>query len=740
MSARELHGGTADDRGEIDRGDVDLSGLFAAFGRRKRLILGSTLGAAAAALVFCMLVKPRYMAEARILVENQETYFTRADPDSARGADAPQAMDTEAVNSQIQLLTSRDLARKAVQILELKGNPEFDPAASSGGLLAPLAALGLLGDPARKTAEDRLLANFAEHLTVMSPTKTRVLQVEFSSRDPDLAARGANTVADLYMELQAEAKRDHARQAARSLKPLIAALEARVSEADARVEAFRAEKSLYEGRDAKTVPAQQLGEIAARLADARAAQSEAEARARGLRDLLKQGRLADAAEIANDDLVRRIAGQRVLVKSQLAADSRTMLERHPRIRELEAQLADIDAQLRAAVEKAARGQENDARVMGVRVAKLGELLEEQKRAVAVSGADETKLRELQLTAKTLKDQLASEAAKYQAAMARDEAETAPSDARIISRALAPSTPVFPKKLPIVIFAALAGLIFSAGAVALREMTLAPTGNVPPPPVKLDGDPPAPGGPSGTRLHGVRQALADFAAPASVSREASPTPAPAEARLAEPELSFAADDEPAPASRSPGSRDLVARIARAAKRGGSHVLIASAADAAPACASLTLARSLSREGRAILVQIDDSDPFLNEALEVASGGACDGAHPGLAQLLSGEAAFADAIFRDADSRLHIVQAGGAVDPQSVDLSLILDALQATYDFVLVAAGADKARELAAESDLTLILAADPGAREHLQDDIEASGARDIVLAGLDGAGDIVEIAA
>ena len=135
-----------------------------------------------------------------------------------------------------------------------------------------------------------------------------------------------------------------------------------MSEADAKVEAFRARTGLYESSENSSVPTQQLGEIATRLSEARAVQSELEAKARGLSDLLKQGRLADAGDISSNELVRRISENRVAVRSQLAVESRTLLPAHPRIKELEAQLSDIETQLRAAVEKAARGLESDARV------------------------------------------------------------------------------------------------------------------------------------------------------------------------------------------------------------------------------------------------------------------------------------------------------------------------------------------------------------------------------------------
>ena len=679
-----------------------------------RLIAFSTLGAAAAALIFCALVKPRYVAESRVLIETQDS--------AIRSSDAPRTLDAEAVNSQIQLLTSRDLARKAVQALELQNNPDFDPAARGPGLLAPLVWLGVLPDPSRQAAEDRVLANFFDALTVLSPTGTRVAQVAFSSRDPDLSARGANTVADLYIDLQIQSKRERARQAAQNLKPPIVALEARVAEADASVDILRAKMELSGTGENTSISSRQLGGIATSVAEARAAQSDAEAKAQGLRDLLRQGRPADAVDISSNDLVRRVSEQRVLARSKLATESRTLLPAHPRIKELRAQLADIETQLRVAVEKAARGLDDDSRVAGARVANLTAQLEKQKRAADVASAETAHLRALQGDAMTLHEQLAGEAAKMQAVLAHDSADAAPSDARIISRALPPSQPVFPKMIPITLFAALAGLLFSAEAVVARAMTAARSSSrrAPPPP---------------------REMVDLFALAAQTPVDlASPVVAP----VFEPKPAVALVEEqpasPLPA-RVAASRRLIERIAEASERGGAHVLIASAGDSAPACASLTLARSLAREGRAILLQTDDEDLFLREALEVASGGARDASHPGLSHLLSGEASFADAIFRDDASRLHIVQAGGPVDAHSSDLSLILDALHATYDFVLIAAGADEAaRSLAAEFDLTLIFAEDRLARDVLHDDFAASGARPIVLAGLDRGGEIVEIAA
>src|SRR5208337_4099383 len=120
--------------------------------------------------------------------------------------------DAEAVQSQIQLLTSRDLGRRVIKGLQLYGDDEFDPLAKGVGFVTrSLVALGLTRDPTQVSPEDRMLENFADRLSVLSPTKTRVLTIEFTSRDADLAARGANAVAETYIQFQQEAKRENAR-------------------------------------------------------------------------------------------------------------------------------------------------------------------------------------------------------------------------------------------------------------------------------------------------------------------------------------------------------------------------------------------------------------------------------------------------------------------------------------------------------------------------------------------------
>ena len=301
--------------------------------------------------------------------------------------------------------------------------------------------------------------------------KSRVLQIEFSSWDPELSARAANTIADLYVRVQATSKRNNARIAAASLAGLINDLRVRVGDAERKAEEFRATNGLVLGANNLTMNNQQMSDLNGQLTLARTAQADSQAKSRLIRDMLRQGRINEVPDVANNELIRRLSEQRAALRGQIASESRTLLPGHPRIKELNAQLGELENNMKISADKAARTLDNDARIAGSRVENLQAALDQQKKTVGGSSVDDVRARELDREARLLKEQLEASTTKYQDALARQAAESTPSDARIISRAMAPQLPTFPKKMPIVLFATIAAFMLSAGAVL--ETSIAP---------------------------------------------------------------------------------------------------------------------------------------------------------------------------------------------------------------------------------------------------------------------------
>lgn len=449
--------------------EIDLSALADALKRRRRVYLIPTFLAFVLIAIFVNLATPRYTATSQVLLENQETFFTRPDRVNVPSEQSTQADET-AVASQVQLISSPDIARRAIKELGLQGDKEFDPLARGmGPLTRVLVLLGLVRDPTRYSVEERITRAFLEKLTVYSPTKTRVITIQFTSRDPALSARAANLVAELYIQEQSAAKRGMAKGAADALASQIADLRTKLTKADDERERYRLQSGLLAGSNNMTISGQQLADINSDLSKARSAQADAQAKASTIRELLRAGKAADVAEVVNNDIVRRLWDQRAVAQAQLALESRTLLPGHPRIKELTGQVAQFDLALKSAAKQAASTLENEARISGTRVANLETVLAQQKKVAGVANTDEIRLRALDRNAQSLKDQLESSAAKYQEALARQSSTATPADARIISNATEPQDPSYPKKLPFILFGTIATFVFSIGFVVASEL-------------------------------------------------------------------------------------------------------------------------------------------------------------------------------------------------------------------------------------------------------------------------------
>jgi uncharacterized protein involved in exopolysaccharide biosynthesis len=676
MNGRLDEGGAGTSHGEA----VDLSRLGHMVWRRRRWIVVPTLACAAAAIVAVTTIGPRFTGVAKVLLVNQESYFTQ--PDKAVGLDTSANFDPEGVQSQAETVATTELARKAVDRLQLAQRIEFNPPQPTNPLAIvwSLISGGRSGKP-----EDRVIDAFLSRLTVFPVAKSRVLQIEFTSSDPELAARGANTVADLYLDEQEQAKRDAAKSASEWLAAKIEELRGKVAEAESKVEAFRASSGLLAGANGMTVPSQQLADLTTQLATARANQASAVAKAQSLSAMLRDGRLDEIPQVTHDDSLRRYVEQRVALKAQIAQESRTLLPQHPHMKELAGELAGLDAEIRIEAEKTVAALESDAKLAAADVDGLGATLARQSKTVANGDAEDVHLRALELDAKTASDQLESYMEKYREALAREAENAAPADARIIASASAPRSPTFPKKVPTVALATLAGFFVALAAVVAHalltdaEVMAAPASRR----EREEEPPPQSVAPVEDSAPAAASALVDAAPPGSLPIEAPP-PAPV-AAAAPPSEAVAPPPEtvaPQPRAEAEGALSVAAlasRLAAIGPKDGAALTALVAGDESGRAAGLALAlgRRLAAHGRAALIDLGDSPQADERGFEAADE---DQAF-GLAELLDGRASFAESLHRDRLSSLDVIPAGvGEVAAEP--LGEALTALAASYDFLVM----------------------------------------------------------
>ena len=179
----------------------------------------------------------------------------------------------------------------------------------------------------------------------------------------------------------------------------------KVAEAEAKVEVFRAKSNLLVGPNNTTLSAQQLGDLNAQLAAARAQKADADAKARLIRKMLQSGEPIEYSDILNSELIRRLSEQRVTLRAQFAEQSSSLLDNHPRIKELKAQIADLDKQIRKEAETMARSLENDSKLADARVESQLAAFDLLKGQAATTNEQDIQLRALERDAKSQRDLL-----------------------------------------------------------------------------------------------------------------------------------------------------------------------------------------------------------------------------------------------------------------------------------------------------------------------------------------------
>ncbi|MDQ0454055.1 GumC family protein [Rhizobium paknamense] len=653
--------------------DIDLAQLLRAVWQRKGRVALITCLMAGAAFAGASLIKPTYRAETTVLIEPRAPNY---DAENAKSAASEPVLDELNIASQVQLFRSADLIRQVVKDLKLYELKEFDPDLHPSALSDLMVMLHLKKNPLELKPEDRVIKTFLDKLQVYQVEKSRVIGVEFSSKDPKLAAAIPNAMVNVYLAVQSGAKLDSNEDAARWLEPEIANLRQKVADAEQKIADYRKSSDLIPAGDASSFASRQLNDISAELVRVRADRANAEARLENLKAAVKSGRAPDDLDVVMaSPAIQSLKQSEAALKAQISDLSITLLDNHPRLKALKAQLASMETQIQTETRKLLSNVENDANIARLKEQQLMQQLATIKTDTATAGEKEVGLKALEREAAAQRQLLETYLARYREASSRIDPNATPADARVISRAMEPGEPNFPKVLPITIVAGVATFVVSTVIIMILELfsgrALKPVG-----PVPLPGRGP------------IRRREEPEVEPTAFPHAPEPAHRPLEPAIAASAATALAEGESTDIKSAPlpaESEFSIASVARyLSKRGVSKAIVLSPGGDEGSAATVMLAREVAEAGRSVIL-ID------------MTGSACPtllmAAHPdlpGVTDLLCGDAAFGETIHPDRLSPAHIVPQGASDIRQALRgidrLSMITDALADAYDLVLVECGA------------------------------------------------------
>ena len=276
-------------------GGPKISGLGRAVWRRAKLLVATIVILNAIAFVGIREIAPRYTSSADLLVGQREEQVV-----DLKAVLAGLSGSTDVIESEIQVVRSRQIAREVVRKLNLDQLVEFNPSLREPGprqkaqqaiadgvawLTAMTAQyrdqLGFPSAPPEPTTEapgsagseplDPLsgpVDRFLSQLEVAGKGRSRVITITFTSTDPVLAAKVPNAVSDAYVANQLRAKTSATAQAHKWLDERVSELREQLMSEDEAVEAYRRRAGIIPLRDS-TLLGQQISELGQELMRAR---------------------------------------------------------------------------------------------------------------------------------------------------------------------------------------------------------------------------------------------------------------------------------------------------------------------------------------------------------------------------------------------------------------------------------------------------------------------------------------
>lgn len=443
-------GGFGDSEGQTHL-ELDLVKLFRTLRRRLNVILSVVVAISALATVAVFQLTPRYTASTQVMIDTQRKDVVNLnDVMSGLGSDSA-AIDTEA-----ELIQSRATARRVVEKLSLTDDPEFNPwlqRASWLDAINPLRWIGRLFASSNKAAQqpadekeaviDAAIDIVVAKEDVRRRALTYVIDISFTSPNPEKAARIADAIADAYIVSQLEAKFDATKQANDWLSGRLDELRRQLEASERAVELYKSQNNIVTTQ-AGTLTEQQLSELNAQLILARADRAEKHAKYERARQIVQSGgSIESVVDVMQSSVIAGLRGQEAELARKQGDLSAKYGPRHPSILNLESERRDLESQIQNEVRRIVASLSNEAIVADARVNALQKSLDDLQQRTGQNNQAFVRLNELEREATANRTLYESFLGRFKETTQQQDLQM--SDARVVARAAVPLSPSFPKK-------------------------------------------------------------------------------------------------------------------------------------------------------------------------------------------------------------------------------------------------------------------------------------------------------
>ena len=424
--------------------------------RRRWLTLATiSLGVFAAGVAVMMMMTPQYESVTRIRIDPSQN------PLSDKSRNDQNTLSPEAIETEVTVLRSLDLARQVVRQLKLTEDGQYRK------LFDKRPDAAQMNQMERETLVAQTLL---DNLSVGRENLTYILGVKFRAEDPVKAARIVNSFADTYLKTKAGFSTGTAERQSEWFRKRLAELSDEMRHAEMALADYRARTGLVDGGERSgigTIVDQQVAPLSSSLAAAESDAAAARAAVSAAERQIGSGGIDSVTEVRNSMVIADLRRQRAEILRNMGEVQARYGDRHPESIRVRDQLAAIDSQIKDEARRVVNSLRSAAEAADARA---GSLRQSMGR---LEGQRATNAR-----AAAMVESLAREAAAKRQAYDRmaemsltstQAAQNSIAQAVIVDQGQIPSRPASPNKPLILALALVVGLVAGTATISVQEM-------------------------------------------------------------------------------------------------------------------------------------------------------------------------------------------------------------------------------------------------------------------------------
>ncbi len=414
--------------------------------RHRWIILATLLAIVTIVTIGTLLTRPIYRANVKIEI-GKETERVLA---------GQRIMEVETANvfnplylqTQVDILSSRDLSRRVIQRLNLAESDEFKSRAPEN-----------IGENERDV---RLVNVFHRRYGVAVGRQSRVATVTFDAYNPQLAAEVANTMANEYIAWSMESRLQGVGVTRDFLSKRVEDAESLLRKSEANYQQYLTDHQIISLDDKGNITVQRAEELNRQLVEVQNERRTAEA-------LFYRSKEVPADElppVLNDPTVQVLTRELSKQKQELANLSAKYQPNFPAVKQVQEQVRQLEIQLSEAKTKIVKNIETQYQVARKREQDLIGALGQSKGEAIQQNREATELNLLKQKVETNRKNY--EDLLQRLRQAEVETDFRPSNIRIVQSAETPITPVKPNKLLNIGLSLIIGLGLGVGLAFFLE--------------------------------------------------------------------------------------------------------------------------------------------------------------------------------------------------------------------------------------------------------------------------------